>query len=291
MKIKAIIRQLLVRWWVKWPTIFFLLLAILAIAWRPSESESVKQNRICMLGKFGIKKITLQLFAYAQDKGEGLYFPDNLETLLQTGYLPTADILKCGPQKIGYHYFTGLRTDMPSNLILLMEERAEHLIEWPNGTSRKFGWFCLLDGSTYLGVNNFNQKNIITSMKQAGDLVHVQDANFLLQTLQQETNEQVQAMALWRLRQIGTIGWRNQEWNVIIKCKDSKYSEVKRQSALLLWNYNRKMALPIIITALNNDNYFIRRDTWNVLFKHKGPKLGYLSPQLAIEWATTHYND
>lgn len=283
--------KLLIRWWVITPLMLFLGLAILSYTWRPLESPSVKEDRLRALCCLGLKQINLQLFQYAKNKGQGIYFPDRLETLIEAGYLQDKHILECGCLA-EYHYFTGLRTDMPGNLVLLMEKQALHRVTWDDGTSENRGWVIFLDGTVRLGLRPGDEKIIYSLMEQAMSLANAQNTTELFQVLQNTklVNDQAKAMALWRLRQLSSIGWTQQEWGTVMKYLGSRSAEVSRQAALLLWKNNRKDALFVALNSLNNDNYFVRRDTWQTLFP-RGPKLGYLSPKIAVEWATAHWEE
>lgn len=168
-----------------------------AIYFGSRENPQLREQKEATACWVSINFIATAMQRYVENE---LYFPPNLEVLLERGYLDSPQIVTCGGST--YHYMRGARKDMPSNLPLLIETNAPHTFRYPDGKNLKYGRVLYADMST----QSFRQETLKTMALQAQGALSVMESRDQAQIaaiLGKPTHHTFleQAAALWGWRQ------------------------------------------------------------------------------------------
>ncbi len=256
--------------------LFMLLLALYFLG-KVQESEDAALERKKWVCYLAFKKIAVALCQYAQNEGQGIYYPQTLQELVDKKYI-SEDILSC-TSNLKYQYVPNLRMDMPGNLVLLIETDTPHITKTLKGKENR-GFIMFSDLSIYLMVRPGEKEKWLAETHEAINLTQSNDS-FALSTILRNTNStsQTKALALWKLRQFESL------WDAafISNFLVSRSLEVSRQAALLLWKKEPEKSREILTKILaTDDSYWVRRDTWKAIFP-QDTSLDYISAETSIK--------
>ncbi|NUM35446.1 MAG: hypothetical protein HUU50_12940 [Candidatus Brocadiae bacterium] len=256
--------------------IFVLSLAVLSQVSVPEESSQIKNSRLTYSCYFSMKKIGVALLQYADQEGDGLYFPNDLSVLVKKQYLSCESCLFCGCQpEVSYHYFPGLRKDMPHNMAILMEKNAPHSSSRQKG--EKTGFCLFLDFSGPYRILEGDDRFLIQDMQKALLVAKENDKEVLLKILDDSLqNERSKSMSLWKIRQLGIPVFSTN----IPEYLYAQSPFLSKEAAYAVFPWNEKMASDVLYFSLYDSNYFIRKSAWEKLFSGTS-NIGFISPGIS----------
>ncbi len=239
--------------------IFLLANQIFSFFYRPQVSDYI----LTYVAKQRMQKIAVALLAYSEAK-EGS-FPSNLEELVTLGYLPDPDNLVCPVTHapIGYHYISGLHRDMPSIVPILIEKNANHHYQ----NQKYFGVVDLGFSSNIQYLTENRLSSLLHTSKKNQEIILETNGSKVFSTLQGTYNPIIQNICIWRLGQLAYQPAYPFIARYLSSPSKNTSSSAVMTAAFALSLEERQKALPWIAQKLSNENYLLRKKSWQVIQK------------------------